>query len=210
MLLSKRRVKEEWVDYLADGKTPAQIKKDRLRWLRIYDLFGSVATAIIIIFIVFTFICRPTSVVGDSMNNTLLNGDWLITMHKSEYKYGDIVIITQPNTFNEPIVKRVIATAGQTVDINFVSGQVFVDGKELNETYIKEETHHSFDKTFPLTVPDGCLFVMGDNRNNSTDSRSSDIGFIDTRYVLGKAEFRILPLGDFNIYDNFNGVTDND
>jgi signal peptidase I len=202
MLLSKRRTQEDWTEYLADGLTPEEAKKRQLKWIRIYDLIGSVVTAIVIIFVVFTFVCRPVSVVGTSMLDTLNNGDWLITTTRPEYVYGDIVIITQPNVFNEPIVKRVIATEGQTVDINFKSGQVFVDGVELKEPYIKELTHRSFDKTFPLTVPKGCVFVMGDNRNGSTDSRSSDIGFIDTRYILGKAQFRILPFGEFKIYDN--------
>ncbi len=84
-----------------------------------------------------------------------------------------------------------------------MSGQVFVDGKELDEPYIAELTRRSSDVTFPLVVPEGKVFVMGDNRMHSTDSRSSDIGFIDTRYILGKATFRVLPFGSFNIYDNF-------
>lgn len=203
MLLSKRRTQEKWIEYLQDGMTPEEAEKKRRKWSRIYDLFSSVVTAIVIIFILFTFVCRPVSVVGTSMLDTLNNGDWLITTSMRDYKYGDIVVITQPNAFNEPLIKRIIATEGQTVDINFISGQVFVNGEELNEPYIKELTHRSFDKTFPLTVPKGCVFVMGDNRNGSTDSRSSDVGFIDTRYILGKARFRMIPFGQFGIYDNF-------
>ena len=203
MSLSKRPIKVERTEYLANGLTPEQAKKNRIRWLKIFDLCSSVISAMVIIFIIFTFICRPTSVVGDSMIPTLQNGNWLITTRQSEYKYGDIVIITQPNIHNEPLVKRVIATGGQTVDINFTSGQVFVDGKELNEPYINEITHSSSDVIFPVTVPEGCVFVMGDNRNRSSDSRGSGVGFIDTRYILGKAKIRVLPFGDFNIYDNF-------
>lgn len=202
MLLSQRIMHEEWDEYLKNGMNPDQAKKVRLRWLRIYDLFGSVVTALMLVFIIFTFVCRPASVIGTSMVPTLQNGDWLITMPKNSYSYGDIVIITQPNVFNEPIVKRIIASEGQTVDINFVSGQVFVDGVELDEPYIAELTRRSGDVTFPLVVPEGKVFVMGDNRMHSTDSRSTDIGFIDTRYILGKAECRILPLGDFKIYDS--------
>lgn len=203
MLLSRRNVQEDWNEYLKNGMTPEQAKKERSRWIKVYDLFGSVATALVLIFIIFTFVCRPTSVIGTSMVPTLQDGDWLMTMPKSEYKYGDIVIITQPNVFNEPIVKRIIATEGQTVDINFVSGQVFVDSTEINEPYINELTKRSGDVTFPLVVPEGKVFVMGDNRMHSTDSRSSDISFIDTRYILGKATVRILPFGDMNIYENF-------
>ncbi len=203
MLLSRRNIQEDWNEYLKNGMTPEQAKKERTRWIKIYDLFGSVVTALVLIFIVFTFVCRPASVVGTSMVPTLRDGDWLVTMPRSEYNYGDIVIITQPNVFNEPIVKRIIATEGQTVDINFVSGQVFVDGQELDEPYIAELTKRSADVTFPLTVPEGKVFVMGDNRMHSTDSRSTDIGFIDTRYILGRAMFRVLPFGSMNIYDNF-------
>ncbi len=204
MFLSKRRVQLERTEYLTDGMTPEQAKKHKSKWLRIFDLSSSIATAIIIIFVVFTFVCRPTSVVGTSMVPTLQNGDWLITMPKSEYVYGDIVVVTQPNVHNEPLIKRVIAVEGQTIDINFTSGQVFVNGTELNETYIADLTHTSSDVSFPLVVPKGKVFVMGDNRNHSSDSRTSGVGFIDTRYILGKAAFRILPFGEFDIYENFN------
>lgn len=203
MLLSRRSVQKEWNEYLKDGMTPEQAKKQRSRWIGIFDLLGSVVTASLLILILFTFICRPVSVVGTSMVPTLQNGDWLITVPKSEYVYGDIVIITQPNAFNEPLVKRIIATEGQTVDINFVSGQVFIDGTEINETYIAELTKRGGDVTFPLIVPEGQVFVMGDNRMHSSDSRTSDVGFIDTRYILGKATVRVLPFGDFDIYANF-------
>ncbi len=204
MFLSKRPIQLERTEYLADGLTPEQAKKLRSRWLKIFDLASSVATAIIIIFVIFTFVCRPTSVVGTSMVPTLQNGDWLITMPKSEYKYGDIVIITQPNIHNEPLIKRVIATEGQTVDINFTSGQVMVNGVELDEPYIAELTRTSSDVIFPVEVPEGKVFVMGDNRNHSSDSRTHGVGFIDTRYILGKAQWRILPFGEFDIYENFN------
>ena len=204
MFLNKRRVQLERTEYLTDGMTPDQAKKYKKKWLHIFDLSSSIATAIIIIFVVFTFICRPTSVVGTSMVPTLQNGDWLITMPKSDYVYGDIVVVTQPHVHNETLIKRVIAVEGQTVDINFTSGQVFVNGIELHEPYIAELTRTSSDVSFPLIVPQGKVFVMGDNRNHSSDSRTSGVGFIDTRYILGKATFRILPFGEFDIYENFN------
>lgn len=203
MSLSNRKIKIERTEYLANGMTPEQAKKNKSRWIRVFDLCGSVIAAMVIIFVIFTFICRPTSVVGGSMESTLQNGDWLITTRQSEYEYGDIVIITQPNVHNEPLIKRVIATEGQTIDINFTSGQVMVDGKEIEEPYIKELTHTSYDVKFPLVVEEGKVFVMGDNRNHSSDSRDSGVGQIDTRYILGKAKFRILPFGSFNIYSNF-------
>ncbi len=203
MFLSKRYIELERTAYLADGLTPEQAKKQRKNWLKVFDLCSSVATAIIIIFVIFTFVCRPTSVVGSSMVPTLQNGDWLIATPQKEYSYGDIVIITQPNVHNEPLIKRVIATEGQWIDINFTSGQVIVDNKELEEPYIADLTRTSSDVTFPIQVPEGKVFVMGDNRNHSSDSRTSGVGFIDTRYILGKAQWRILPFGNFDIYENF-------
>ena len=124
-------------------------------------------------------------------------------MPKADYVYGDIVVVTQPNVHNEPLIKRVIATEGQKIDINFASGQVMINNETIDEPYIADLTKTASDVTFPLIVPEGKVFVMGDNRNHSSDSRSSGVGFIDTRYILGKAQFRILPFGDFNIYDNF-------
>lgn len=203
MLLSRRIVEEEKIEYLKDGMTPEQAKQMRSKWIKIYDLIGSVVTAIVLIFLIFTFVCRPTYVDGTSMIPTLNDRDWLVTVAQKEYKYGDIVIVTQPNIFNEPLIKRIIATEGQVIDINFENGEVKVDGKILNEPYIAELTKKSEGNAFPLVVPKGCIFVMGDNRMNSTDSRSPYVGFIDVRYILGKAKFRVLPFGSFNIYDNF-------
>lgn len=213
MFLSKRRMQVERIEYLQDGLTPEQAKKYRKKWLKIFDFCGSIVTAIIIIFILFTFVLRPASVVGESMLPTLQDGNWLITVPQKEYKYGDIVVFTPDEHMTnhegepqngEPYIKRVIATEGQTVDINFISGQVFVDGKELNEPYILGVTRESSDVVFPVTVPEGKLFVMGDNRNNSRDSRTSGVGFVDEETVLGKVIFRLLPFGEFDVYENFN------
>ena len=201
MLLSKRQIEKDRIEYLENGLTPEEAKKIRSRWLRIYDLLGSVIIAVVLICLIFTFGVRPTSVEGSSMVPTLSDGDWLITIAKSEYKYGDIVVITQPNTFNEPIIKRIIATGGQTVDIDFAKGIVYVDGNVLDEPYIYEPTTRSDDVVFPMTIPAGKVFVMGDNRNHSTDSRSPDVGLIDTRYILGKAQIRVFPFGKPNLYD---------
>ena len=92
-----------------------------------------------------------------------------------------------------PIVKRVIATKGDTVDIDFSTGTVSVNGEVLEESYIAEPTTTQYDITFPQTVPEGCIFVMGDNRNHSTDSRYGQLGMVDTRYVIGKVLMRIFP-----------------
>ena len=171
--------------------------------LNVYDFVSIIMTAFIIIAIVFVFAFRLVGVKGESMESTLHGNDWLITMQKSEYVYGDIVVTTKYNYFNEPLIKRVIATGGQTVDIDFSTSTVYVDGKALDEPYINESFMvEKIDfMQFPYTVPEGYLFCMGDNRNYSTDSRSTLIGAIDEKHIMGKAVIRLLPFGDFDIYD---------
>ncbi len=169
----------------------------------VYDVTDSFKGAVIAAFIIFSLAFRVVGVEGDSMNPTLNSGDWLAvgSVSISGFKAGDIVVVTQPWERNVPIIKRVIAVGGDTVDINFVTHQVIVNGKVLDEPYIAQPTSLKYDVEFPLVVEEGKLFVMGDNRNNSVDSRSSAIGLVDERYVLGKAVMRILPAGDRNIYD---------
>lgn len=171
--------------------------------LNVYDFASIFMSAFIIIAVLFTFCFRLVGVKGQSMENTVFEGNWLITTQKSAYKYGDIVIITQPNIFKEPLIKRVIATSGQTVNIDFATSTVYVDGVALKEPYTKEKVIYKKydDVSFPYKVPTGHLFCMGDNRNNSTDCRSTLIGPIDERYILGKAMFRLLPFGKPNIYN---------
>ena len=167
----------------------------------LFDAASIVVTGVIAIAIIFTFFFRTAGVNGTSMVPTLQHQDILaVTAHQTKVKYGDIVIITQPNAFNEPIVKRVIATEGQKVDIDFEKGIVYVDDKALDEPYVCEPTHKKEDFEGPVTVPKGKVFVMGDNRNNSTDSRSSLVGMIDTRYIYGKVLGRLIPYGSWNVY----------
>ena len=160
--------------------------------INIYDIVQVLATSVVTIAVLFTFVFRVVGVVGTSMVPTLDDGDWLVvTAFDKKPAYGQIVIITQPNAFNEPIVKRIIATEGQKVDIDFEKGEVFVDDVKLDEPYINEQTHDYEGVDFPVTVPEGCVFVMGDNRNGSTDSRSPMVGFIDENYLLGVAKLKI-------------------
>lgn len=175
----------------------------------LYDAVTILTSAFVLLMILFSFLFRVVGVRGASMEDTLHQGDWLITVQKEQYVTGDIVVVTQPNYFNEPLIKRVIAKGGQTIDIDYELSVIYIDGKELNEPYLKEqimEREYS-NLTFPYTVEEGFLFVMGDNRNNSTDSRSPLVGPIDERYVLGRAALRLLNtgenrrLGDFSIYD---------
>jgi signal peptidase I len=167
-------------------------------WKFIYSWLDSVIFALIVIFVVFTALFRVVGVNGRSMVPTLHNGDWLaVRAINTHYERGDIVVITQPNKLNEPLIKRIVAVAGDKLDINFAEGTVKVNDKVINEPYIAEPTNRMFDVAFPVTVPEGCVFVMGDNRNDSLDSRSTVVGFIDTRYLLGKADLRLYPFGDW-------------
>lgn len=135
------------------------------------------------------------------MNPTLKDGDWLAVQSvNTTIDRGDIVIITQPNSLGKPLVKRVIAKGGDEIDIDFFDHKVTVNGQVLDEPYIAEPTSLMGNMVYPLKVPEGKVFVMGDNRNDSTDSREKHIGFIDEDYILGVAKFRLLP------FDSFGGV----
>lgn len=176
----------------------------------LFDWIDTIVIALISVVIIFTFFFRIATIVGPSMQNTLYSGERVIISNLFyEPKYGDIVVVSR-NTDNsvgenasgrEPIIKRVIATEGQYVDIDFETGKVYVgpdlsNMTELNEPYTKTPTNLRYDLEFPLYVEEGHIFVLGDNRNDSIDSRSSSIGnggLIDKRYILGKAVYRIWP-----------------
>ena len=116
-----------------------------------------------------------------------------------KFSYGDIVIITQPNALHKTLIKRVIAVGGQTVDIDEEAGIVYVDGEPLREEYTLEPTYIKGDMEFPIHVPEGYVFVMGDNRNDSTDSRMKVVGLIDERYIMGKVLVRLSPFGQWKV-----------
>ena len=163
----------------------------------LYEWAQALVCSVLAVVLLFTFVIRLIGVDGHSMVPTLQDGDRLLVLNAmldNDYEYGDIVVLRKDTFLEEPIVKRVIATEGQTVDIDFVSGAVYVDGELLEEDYINEPTYVEEGTEFPLTVPEGSIFVMGDNRNHS--SRSSDLGTVDTRYVIGKAVFLLFPGAD--------------
>ena len=169
-------------------------KKDSGREL--YEWVQALVCSVLAVVLLFTFVIRLIGVDGRSMVPTLQDGDRLLVVNSlldEEYEYGDIVVLRKESFLEDPIVKRVIATEGQTVDIDFSTGSVYVDGMLLKEDYINELTFTEEGTAFPLTVPEGSIFVMGDNRNHSNDSRDSRLGTVDARYVIGKAVFLAFP-----------------
>ena len=175
-------------------ETKAQADQGWYSWLR------TLVCVVLATVLVFTLVVRIVRVDEQSMRETLQNGDILLTVNRhlaGELKAGDIVVVKKEYFEDgKPIVKRIIATEGQTVDIDFDEGVVYVDGQALEEDYINERTYLEEGTEFPLTVPEGSIFVMGDNRNRSSDSRDSRLGTVDARYVIGKAVFMAFPGAD--------------
>ena len=162
-----------------------------------YEWVQTLVCSVLAVVLVFTFAVRGFWVDGQSMRETLQNGDLLLILNDhlcGGYQPGDIVVLRKASFRDgKPLVKRVIATEGQTVDIDFEAGIVYVDGEALEEDYIREPTWTPEGLDFPVTVPEGHIFVLGDNRNNSSDSRHKDLGPIDIRMVTGKAVFLMVP-----------------
>lgn len=182
--------------YLKNKKADEQLPPIKSLILYLHDLVYVLA----VVMILFLLLFRIMIVSGSSMYATLLDGDWILVASSVLYhdpQPGDIIVASK-ESFNdgEPIVKRVIATEGQTVDIDFEAGIVYVDGVALQEDYTYTPTNIQEGNAFPITIAQGCIFVLGDNRNGSKDSRHPDIGMIDTRQVLGKAVFLLFPGSD--------------
>lgn len=183
---------------MSEQSEPSKRKSDWKQSLTLY--LHDIVYMMSIIMIVFMLLFRIVVVSGPSMNRTLLNGDLLLLLSNAFYhdpQPGDVVVAAKDSFDNgKPIVKRVIALEGQTVDIDFDAGLVYVDDVLLQEDYINTPTNLWEGVDFPVTVEHGCVFVMGDNRNNSKDSRSIEIGQIDKRELLGKVLLLAVPAAD--------------
>ncbi|WP_019678697.1 signal peptidase I [Ruminococcus flavefaciens] len=185
----------------------------------ILEIIESTLLAVFVIVMIFTYLLHPVNVVGGSMNDTLVNGNriFMTTVYTGPH-YGDIIVINNDMAYlldqngnvidkditgsdlKECIIKRVIAEPGQTLDIDAEKEQVIVDGKVLDEPYIKETVNSTGGAfNFPITVPEGYYFVMGDNRRGSADSRFPEVGLIKKEQIYGKAVLRYSPIKDFKI-----------
>lgn len=209
-------------DFETEERTDEQTQNSKEpKVAELFDWVDTVVIALISVVIIFSLFFRVATIVGPSMQNTLYSGERVIISNFFYTpEYGDIVVVSRntnnsvdsADTSREPIIKRVIATEGQYVDINFETGKVYVGADlsnmvELSEPYANGPTNLRYDIEFPVYVKEGHIFVLGDNRNNSTDSRSSsigDLGLIDERYVLGKAIYRIWP------FDSIGGLYENE
>ncbi len=175
------------------GNEAGLTKKDDGR-MEIFDWFQCIIGALVAGILIFMFGIRVVNVKGRSMFPTLHDADMILTTNLFYTpKAGDVVVLQTDTYGPDPLVKRVIATGGQTVDIDFERGIVYVDGVALDEPYIAERTTVREDFTGPVEVPEGCIFLMGDNRNHSTDSRQANIGMVDKRCVIGKVLLIVFP-----------------
>ncbi|MDR1354187.1 MAG: signal peptidase I [Oscillospiraceae bacterium] len=176
-------------------------KKSKLLTI-VYELADLTTGAFMVTLLLTTFVFRSIQVDGDSMLPTLTNGQrLLISMNNGLFgsvKPGDIVVVNQPSSYppyQHSLIKRVIAIGGEEIDIDFEAGKVFVNGKLKEEKYVNAPTHLEEGTILPLTVPLGKVFVMGDNRNASADSRCYHIGPVDERYICGKVVCSLAPVG---------------
>ena len=189
MARGKRELRPE----IEQLKGKEAVKGDLYLWLQAFVL---ISVAVVLCFI---YVGRVVTVSGSSMAPTLYNGDVLLLRSgAANVEQGDIVVLTQTSFLSEPIVKRVIATEGQTVVINYTENSVSVDGERLEEPYVAEamvQPSFSSSAVETVTVPEGEIFVMGDNRNHSSDSRHPNLGTVDLRCVLGEARAVLFPLG---------------
>ena len=174
----------------------ASVKRDPSAGLDMYLNVRVLVSMMAVFVLLFTFVVRIIVVSGPSMENTLIGGD-LILVWSLGYtpKQGDIVVLTQESYQEDSIVKRVIAVEGQRVDIDYSTGAVYVDDVPLKENYIKDQMRvPSYGEGVNhVTVPEGCIFVMGDNRNHSADSRYPEIGIVDNRCVIGRGVAVVFP-----------------
>lgn len=171
-------------------------------WTSVFHWLYAIVGTLFVLFFVFSLFFRIVEVDGNSMRPTLYDDDKLL-VYSFEYtpKSGDIVVVGTTDETQHTLVKRVIALEGQTVDIDYSKGTVYVDGAALQEDYAYEMTLELNDEiSYPYTVPKGCVFVLGDNRDDSKDSRSNEVKAVEVNRIVGKAVIRLFPIDSYDIY----------
>lgn len=186
--MDKKEVKILAIEQIEAELRKEQYKNEYARVLRstIFTLLVVVAVAVIIA----VMVCPVIQIVGESMSDTLEDGDIVVAINNSSYSRGSVVAFYYNNNI---LIKRVIATAGSWVDIDG-EGNVTVDGQLLDEPYVTDKSLGDCNITLPYQVPDDKIFVMGDHRATSVDSRNTAVGCISSELVVGKILFRIWPL----------------
>ena len=182
----------------ATEKAEEAVEQQESMRVDLYEWIQSLMTALVICMAIFIFIIRVIDVSGSSMFPTLHDGDKMLVSNLFYTPHAGDVIVFKTDRYDpeRALVKRVIATEGQEISIDFDRGIVYIDGLPVEEDYIAELTKTKLDFIGPQTVPEGCMFVIGDNRNASTDSRKKEIGMVDQRMLLGRAYYVIFPLSD--------------
>ena len=211
----EKPIEDVQVEQSAQLESEEKAEKEPKNWLyELYEMLHDLIYIPVFVTLLFVFVVRLVGVDGTSMLPTLFHGDILLLESNFFYQpddiaSGDIVVLNVPYYWERSkslIVKRVIATEGQTVDIDYDQGIVYVDGMQLDEDYTNTLTNHSWDGEYglklPATVPEGHIFVLGDNRNNSVDSRFAPVGMVDERCVLGKVWAIALPGRETDDYGN--------
>ena len=178
------------------GQEPEEEKEPETLEGMIYCWAQALITAVVGVVLLFTFAFRLIGVSGPSMQDTLYTGDRLLVLNAAfcDFQPGDVVVINNYNAdLSDTLIKRIIAVGGQTIDIDLASSTVYVDGQPLDEPYVKGFTDTIEGTRFPLTLAEDEVFVMGDHRDHSTDSRSARLGPVKEGYLQGKAVLLLLP-----------------
>lgn len=205
--------KREAFDLMAQNGAPEE-RKEQDGWRQsLFEWLELLAVVLVIIVTLFTFVVSIVGVDGSSMYPTLHDRD-LMLVQRIAYtpRQGDVIVLRKDHTFgDQALVKRVIATGGQTVYIDYDNNTITVDGEILEEPYLNYEYDDMYGSDYmadkvdldpqyvnqEFTVPEGCIFVCGDNRNHSSDSRVAQLGMVDERYVIGRVLLVFFPFSDF-------------